>query len=72
MCQIPLTEMLIYDIHKIERCRCALVFWRASIDFPYHSIRAVAVGLSAIGGISDPIWGDFDKSETTALEKCLS
>jgi hypothetical protein len=32
----------------------------------------VAVGLSTIGGISDPILSDFEKSEETALEKCLS
>ena len=47
------------------------VHLRASIDFLHHACRAVAVDLSTIGGICDPILSDFEKSEETALEKCL-
>ena len=45
---------------------------RASIDFKHHDFTILAVGLSTIGGIFDPIFSDFEKSEERALEKCLS
>jgi hypothetical protein len=49
------------SLPKFERNRCALAcFYRLSAECCLK-----------IGGIFDPILSDFEKSEETALEKCL-
>jgi hypothetical protein len=51
------------------------VHQRVTLDFKHHLLSGtVTVDLSTIGGgggIFDPILSDFQKSDETALEKCL-